>query len=160
MGAPVLVKATARIKKRAIKAGDARGGTLYVNHSRPAQDNRAISMRVESDKRLDILPQQIKALITVQWRFSTTTALLFVTAEVLTPYIGSIFTLTTMPCKTCTHTTNDGGIDGCSCYNDLPFRECGKIIQQITSNAFNCRSHAFLVNLVDNTHNTLCLTLT
>jgi hypothetical protein len=65
MGATVLVKATATIKKRAIKASPVWGGTMAVNNSRPHQENRPISMRIENDERLDILPQQIKASIAI-----------------------------------------------------------------------------------------------
>jgi hypothetical protein len=65
MGATLLVKATVRMRKNGTKAGNVRGGTRYVNTSRPTQENRAISKSVESDERLDILPQQVKASITI-----------------------------------------------------------------------------------------------
>src|SRR5947209_10084471 len=64
-----------------------------------------------------------------------------------------------MLCDTLAYAADNGCIDGCPRDNDLAFRKRGQVIQQIASHPLDGGGDAFLIYLVHNAHNTLCLAL-
>ena len=75
------------------------------------------------------------------------------------PYIWCVLAFTTMPGNARAHATDDGCVDCRSSNDDLPLGERGQIIQQVTANTFDGGGNTFLVDFIDDTHDTLRLAL-
>src|SRR5579859_6209793 len=108
---------------------------------------------------LENLFQQIEAAIAIQRGVIAATTLLGILTKVPLPHIGGVLTFASMRGNTGAYAADNWRIDAGSGHNNLSFGERGQVVQQIATNAFDGGGHAFLVNLVDDAHNTLGLTL-
>src|SRR5450755_3582240 len=161
MGVSVLVSAIMRMTKKAINDKAVSGETRRVNSTNTPHATRASSNSKESNTRAVIrLPHQVEALVIAQGRFTAAAALLVVAIEVLLPDIGRVLALAAVLRIAGAHAADNRRIDGGTRDDHLTFGERGQIVQQIAPHALDGSRHALLVDLIDNTHNTLRLALT
>ncbi len=86
-------------------------------------------------------------------------ALLRLLAKVLPPHVGRVFAFTAVPGDARAHAADHRRIDGSPGDNHLALGERGQVVKQVASHAFNGSGHAFLVDFVHDTHDTLRLAL-
>lgn len=86
-------------------------------------------------------------------------ALLGFRAEVLLPHIRRVLAFTAMRSDARAYATDNGRIDRRARDNDLAFGKGWQVIKQVSTDTLDGRRYALLVDLVDNTHDTLGLAL-